>query len=333
MFHLTEHSVPGTVDLVWTGAGFGLFFVEIDPTGVGTVYYLRLDCEGKPIGEPVELLSGPGVGVVTADYDPGQGFIILWNSPGAIEGPLCSGGHLPGDAVWAARVSLEGVLDESTGPVLLENNAHRSAPSSDVVVGANGYGATIPASSTDENPGFSFRFVWLSRDLLTTQFSGLLSTSYGGDVLYVDEQYLATWVRNDDTGCDYGESEICTARFGSEGTLLAPPRSRDDDIPELTVSKAATRAAAYPGGIGLLLSFESEDETVMGGTRERLMFRSIDSPEGPIRAPIEILSGSRAGGILGAFALAWTGDAFAVLYQSVDGDGFSLRLRLIVPIP
>lgn len=331
-FHQTEEdATPGVVDLIWLGSSFGLFFVEVAPTGIGTLSYLRLDREGKPLGVPVVVHSGPGLDSVSADYDPGEGYIVLWNGHGVLDGPSCTGGRLPGYAVWAARVSIDGILDEDTGPILVEDNAQWAAPSADVVVGAEGYGASVPRSSSDENPGFSFRFIWLPRDLSTVRFSGLLSQSYGGDVLYLDGEYIATWIRNADTGCDYEANQVALGRFNDEGLLLAPPIVGDEGMTEPTMSRQALRAAAYPDGVGLLISLDSEDETVMGGTRRRLLFRSLDSADGPLRAPIEILSGPRSSAILEAFALAWTGDSFAVLYQSNGDDGMALRLRLIVP--
>ena len=98
-------------DLVWTGEGFGLFFID-EARGI---VYLRLEGNGKPVGHPVVVEPDPGARAPAAAWTRGGHFILVWTvATHGVVFSMCGGSDGGSSSVRIKRVNLDGTVGPTT---------------------------------------------------------------------------------------------------------------------------------------------------------------------------------------------------------------------------
>ena len=230
------------LDLVWTGTGYGLFYVDTE-TGI---YFLRLNTDGKPLGSPVLVEADSHARVPAAD-NFGDGFVLAWLRKGSVEVEGYCVSYVPPDELRLKLLHADGTTAGLPGPVTVEDRA-TYAP--DVANGEDGFGLTVGV--IDSLAWIcSLKFIWVSHDLSIVVYSGILADGVEGDVLWVDDQFFTAW---DHLDIPTAENETCVARFDPDGVLESPPVC--NDITSVTVDDPGpTRLAAGDGGLLAVTAF------------------------------------------------------------------------------
>ncbi|MBI5490860.1 MAG: hypothetical protein HY905_26235 [Deltaproteobacteria bacterium] len=227
--------VGGGLELVWTGSGYGLFYVEAE----WGIFYLRLDVDGKPMGTPVLVEPDPLCAGTAADVS-GDGYLLVWHT-GENRG-TCGGWDYPPASVRARFVGLFG---ETAGDPIVIDGFSGGAP--DVATGSGGFGFLVYVNSSPERPSCAQRFVHLNSDLSVRTPSGVLSDGPAGDVKWVDGRYVTAWGHYD-TGAG-GDSDACVAWFDDAGAMTAPPVC---NAVTPSIGSAPVRVAAGDEGLALV---------------------------------------------------------------------------------
>lgn len=298
----TENPGHGT-ELVWTGSGFGLFFVD----NTRGIFYLPLGPDGKPRGSPMLVEPDPQARSPAADLTP-TGFMLAWvtEGSGGLGLSWCGDWEGPIDTIRMRLVDFDGFT--SGPPVMIEEMAGGPA---DVATGEDGFGVTMMVNSSPETPSCSFRFVRVSSDLAEAVYSGILSNGPAGDVGWLDGHYTVAWPHFNTM--EGGRSEQCVAKFSPTGILERPPVCND-------VTAVAgdgfgfTRISAGDGGLALV--FASDSDFRLSYLRTDQNGSAVDIPRsvvGPVCNPYEMFCS------FGPYGTTWTDNGFAVLFiGSID---------------
>ncbi len=225
----------GGMEVVWTGAGFGLFYVELE----SGLWYLRLDREGKPMSEPVLVEADARARLPAADLTTDGAFILAW---------LHDGSDIP---VWSAcgpidvpneirirRVEIDGV---TPGAV---HRLPAAAGPPDVATGASGFGVVYLQPWEADHRLCALRFVTLDASLGDPRYVGILGEGMAGDVRWIPDrsQWLTAWTYSPDPDVER-IAELRVAAIEAGGALAAPPiRNRliDHDWTNTPVRLAVT---------------------------------------------------------------------------------------------
>ena len=274
------------LDLVWTGTGFGLFFVDLE---VG-IYYLRLSQEGKPLGSPVLVEADPLARMPAADnFD--DGFVLAWLRMGSLVDAYCAP-DVPPAALRVGFLHVDGTTTGFPGPVTVEDQA--TGPP-DVVTGEDGFGLTVQVIDL-LNGICCFKFLLVNTDLSTITHSGVLSDGYPGDVVWTDNHYIIAW---DHLRIATDENETCMARFSPDGILERPPVC--NNVTSVIVNDPGpTRLGAGDDGLLIATAFEGL----------RLLALRTDLIGAAVLPHMEVTNNDDG---VGAFGVAWGMDSFFVL--------------------
>jgi cysteine-rich repeat protein len=287
----------GGLDLVWTGAGFGLFYVDLR----SGLYYMRLDVDGKPLTEPRLVQADVRVRAPAADWD-GASFVVAWvREMGDVEGwSWCSRDVMP-DQVQVRRVELFG---DTTGAAITVDDTAQGPP--DIAAGEGGYGLAM----TVETPGESFcglRFTKLDESLGSPVASGFLSSSEFADVKWVEGRYVTASSLQASPRTDPEATELVVAWFTAAGELGAPP-VRNPSIPELLSS--SYHLAGGDRGLALVAVTNMESG---------LLFRRTDLAGVALGLGQPVAAATAFGTRFGPCNVVWDAGGFAVLYTGMVG--------------
>ena len=288
-------------DLVWNGAGYGLFFSDADRG----IFFVRLDAEGKPLSPPVLVEPDPQARNPTADLADG-GYVLAWVHEG-YPGPgwsLCGGWSEPPDST---RLRLVGTYGETSGePLIVEAE---SGGSVDVAAGDGGFGLSMWMNSSPAIPTCAQRFAWVPADLSRVVGSGILSAGVVADVKWAAGRYYTAWTHYDTMVGGHGE--VCVARFTPEGLLERPPVCNEVFPADAELGVSAARTAAGDEGLAVVVS---------GSTTADLFFLRTDLTGVAVGAPHEILPCDRTPrpgdcrARFGAYNTVWADHGFGVLF-------------------
>lgn len=284
-------SGPGT-ELVWTGSGYGLFYVARD----WGIFYLRLDPDGKPAGDPVLVEPDPTCLMPAADRS-GDGFILGWFS--SMGGGTCGDWGLPASS---SRVRFVGPGGETSGaPVVIE--AFAGGPP-EVATGDAGFGVLAYVNNSPELPSCASRFIYLGPDLSVRNQSGVLSDSPGGDVKWVDGRYAVAWGHCDTSAG--GDSEACVAWFDETGEMIAPPVC---NLVTPAMGTYPVRIAAGDRGLALVSYRESESHL----DESEFVFLRTDLRGVAIGSPAVLPTGADTP-VGGAYNMVWADTGFGLVH-------------------
>ncbi len=300
------------LEVVWTGSGFGLFFAEM-ATGL---WYLRLDAQGKPMGDPTLVEADPRARAPAADWIPDVGFVVAWlceTSAAGMGG--CDPAHPP-DLVRARLVTVDGRLP---GPVVTVDERAEGPP--DVAVGSDGVGLVFPLRhASDVPPICAVRFVRLERDLRSPVHSGVLGQFKFGDVKWLsgESRWVTAWSISDDLP-DVAVPEVRIAFFESDGTLAGPPVR--NVVTEPHFFDGPMRLAAGDRGLLLLAAWDSV---------ERLSYFRADRRGVLTSAARDVVPAASEIRSFRSYDVTWSEDGFAVLFNAIDwtvpdGEGLFLQ--------
>ncbi|MBI5502497.1 MAG: hypothetical protein HY907_19795 [Deltaproteobacteria bacterium] len=291
----------GGLEVVWTGTGFGLFFVD----GLTGLWYLRLDAAGKPIGGPVLIEGDVRARAPAADLAPDGTFVVAWmHDSGSGDGwSTCTPDGSP-DLTRVRRVTIAGA---TPGPVFTVDETGQGFP--DIAAGEDGFGMAVSVQVGHEEGFCSFRFLRLDDTLEHAAGSGVLGGYVWGDVKWIaaDSRYVTAWAGEADESIGM-ESELRVAFFEPDGTLAGPPIRNSEGWPGWLTHRPV-RVGAGDGGLALVTAFS-------GYSDERLSFLRTDRNGvaiSPLRDLIEADPDGRPAHF-GSYNTVWTDGGFAVLF-------------------
>ncbi|MBN1770747.1 MAG: hypothetical protein JXB32_05765, partial [Deltaproteobacteria bacterium] len=207
----------GGMDVVWTGAGFGLFYVERE----SGLWYLRLDRDGKPMSEPVLIEPDPRARQPAADLTTDGAFVLAWrHEAGDDPGFSACNSVLVPDEIRIRRVEIDGAMPGAVHRLL------GASGGPDVATGASGFGV-VYLQPDDHDAGRFFcalRFVKLDASLGDPRYVGILGEGMDGDVRWLPDQsrWVTAWTYSPNDA-DEPDGELRVAAIDASGTLDAPP--------------------------------------------------------------------------------------------------------------
>lgn len=301
----------GGMEVVWTGEGFGLFYVERE----SGLWYLRLDRNGKPLSEPVLIEADPRARQPAADLTADGAFVLAWRHEASDMSVFsaCNSIDVP-DEIRIRRVEIDGGMPGAVHRLLSASGGP------DVATGASGFGV-VYLEPHDHDAGRSFcalRFVKLDASFGDPRYVGILGEAADGDVRWVPDQsrWLTAWTYSPGSGDP--DAELRVAAIDATGTLDAPPVRNllmDHDWTNTPVRVAVTPDAlafVYAWASNTCFSYLPTDRMGVATSLARV-----------IRF-----------GIVEAYGAIGTGDGFAVLSAEVGDVGpASLVLRLFRSVP
>ena len=307
----TEWRMPtvnreGGFDVVWTGTGFGLFFVD----GETGLWYLRLSAVGKPEGSPVLIEGDPRVRAPTADLGPDGTIVVAWIR--VDEGyfdtwVLCSPYYL--HSLRVRRVDLDG---GRIGPVYVVDDTAQGPP--DIAAGGDGFGLvfTVPQDETVAS-GCALRFEKLDASLEHPVYSGVLGQEHWGDVKWVAaaSQWVTAWTTPWPTADAAGEMRV--ARFAPDGSLVGPPVRNTLAGTEGRAHSKGVRIAAGDAGLSLVVCFCGDRLHYLRTDGRGVAIAPLRDVRGPFVCPAGLCYG-----LFHSYNAVWAGDGFAVLYSWTD---------------
>ena len=279
------------LDLVWTGAGFGLFYSDL----AAGIFFLGLDPDGKPRGAPLLVVPDPQARAPAADLAT-DGFVLVWMTEG-MPGPIttwCGARGEPPDDVRVRLLGAAGETEDRPGPFVVET---RAGWPPDVAHGADGFGLVLARDVTVEDPDCRFRFLRLSEDLGTMTVAGDLGPGSIGEVAWAGDHWATGWARQEDFEA---EGPWCVGRFLPSGVLERAPVCTTTPS-GLVVGAVAVRLAVGGGGLalaGLLGAYPRFLRTDAAGAAVG-PFEAVGSPDVPTWS---------------SCAVAWGADAFGILH-------------------
>ncbi|MBI5500167.1 MAG: hypothetical protein HY907_07975 [Deltaproteobacteria bacterium] len=137
-----DSPISTSLDLVWTGSGFGLFYSDLS----AGIFYMPLDVAGKPLAAPRLVVPDPQARAPSADATA-AGFVLAWMVEGTPGHATSWCGTLgePPDAVRVRLVGPGGATDDLPGPVTVETQAGWPP---DIATGEDGYGMVLARDAT-----------------------------------------------------------------------------------------------------------------------------------------------------------------------------------------
>lgn len=305
-------------DLVWTGDGFGLFYV----TGDRGIVFQALEADGKPLGTPVVVESDPNVTSLAAARTP-DGFLLAWvvRADASIPsgGTSCHPTH-PGVPARLRRVGSRGEV--SGPPVEIESFAQGPI---DVAVGNRGVGLVVAVRRDPEAVGThgncSIRFAHLDEDLVHETYSGLLATGDAGQVLWTEDHYVVAFGGLHYSETDAWPADFCVARYDQEGNLERAPVCTPN--PTLLPPHGMDRPRVAAGDRGLLLVTRWGPDDRVEPYSYFLQYLRTDAI-GVAVGPVHDVTTDTAEAFR-AYAVAWADDGFGVAWYREGSDGLSFR--------
>jgi cysteine-rich repeat protein len=295
---------PWGFDLVWTGEGFALFYTQ----AWDGIYLIRLSRTGKLLSGPTLVVDDGCADTLGADF-AGRGLALTWGvSEYGDESDSCHGeGQNPEAGVHLALLANDSIGAAIAGPTRVLDEM---AMSPDVAAGDGGFGV---ASSEYEIEPHEVSFVRVDEDMGEMTRSGVLSQDEDlPSVVFANGEYWVAWGHSeiDETGDEH--SELCIARFSTDGMLVAAPVC---SAPE-GAWVSDPRIAFGDGGLG-----------IVAFSIDRLLFLRTDSAGSIVGEPLVVTEPGELG-LFGPYAIAWADTAFVVLYAA--GLSEPLRLRRFV---
>lgn len=312
-----------SLDLVWTGEGYGLFYTspEGEPwTGDTSLWFLLLDSTGKPIGDPVLLYEGHLIVSVDADRTE-DGFIIAYTELNGRSGP-CMRGEDPLSSLTLRAVRHDGSPDELREPLLVSENVI-GRPS--IASGEEGFGISVVEASTATDPWCSTRFVRVGPDLRDVVTAGALANSIQHDVVYDGDDYVVAllhWASSE----WHAPGELCIARYTEYGMLSSPPVC-NGSFSDYDLEVRLHNISIDFGDDGLAVVLSTEFHIPAGGEENnpRVFFFVTDTAGRQIASPVEIDRSSTIGDV----SIVWTGDGYSTLHSRSGESGSSTTDSLV----
>jgi cysteine-rich repeat protein len=301
----------GGLEVVWTGTGFGLFYSDTE----SGLWYLRLDAQGKPAGDPVLVEPDTRLRAPAADVARDGTLVVSWVREGSgISGwSLCADDGYP-DLIRVRRIDVNGGL---LGPVYTVDETAEGPP--DIAVGDGGVGLVYPDQVDHEHGFCPLRFARLDETLGSAVSSGVLGPGGWGDVkwLAAESKWVTSWaitLRPPDPV----QGEIRVAFFSADGSLAGPPIR--NILLEAGELDRPVRIAAGDGGLSLVTAWDLHPQ--------HLSYLRTDLHGVAVSSLRPVFSTGTDWDHFGAYNTVWTDEGFAVLF--VLGWPGELRLRHFV---
>lgn len=296
----------GTLDLVWTGEGYTLFY----KSGWEGVYMLRMSPTGKPISGPTLVVADPCALSPSADF-AGAGHALAWSvrDYGDDDHPCFSEGRNHEVGAYLSLLADSSSGSSLAGPLRVHDEMVYQP---EVAAGPGGFGV-----ASDEDQLEEVRFFHVNEGMSEVVPSGILSRGVTPpSVVFGDGEYWVAWRHKDDVEHEDETAdvdEICIARFSTEGVIIAAPVC---SVPWGYGYFDVPRIAYGDGGLGLVV-----------GNGEQLIFLRTDSAGVTVGEPLEVDVFPEHHGYYsnGPYAIVWAETAFVVLYGGDPNDQLSIR--------
>jgi hypothetical protein len=301
-----------SLDLVWTGEGYGLFYTTPITASVpytSNLWLLSLDETGKPIGDPVMLADGlQSIKTVDADLTD-RGFVVAWTERYDNTGWSTCQSHYDTLSLYVRLIAFDGTSDDFPEPVLISD---RVVEEPSIATGEDDFGIVMVESGTESDRTCNTRFVRLSSDLTSATTSGVLANSRVSDVAFDGEEYVVATGHFDSDGW-WAPGEICVARYSTSGMLSSPPTCNGNFTNHNVTFEEVSLAV---GDDGLSVLFSSVYGIDAGGEEAwpRVLYLRTDLAGRQISSPVELDRAELINGI----AIVWTGDGFSSLHSRSD---------------